>query len=460
MKKFVAGLLAFCMMAGLVTACGKKEDGAVETVEKKDTVKTDDGKIVINLWSFTDEVPKMVDKYIELHPEFGEKYEVKVSITPTTDGAYQPALDTALTGGGADSPDMFCAEAAFVLKYTQGDMSMYAAPYSDLGIDVDKDIADAQIAPYSVDIGTRTADGKVVALGYQATGGAFIYRRSIAKDVFGTDDPAAIADEIGSGSQNWDKFYEAAAKLKENGTPIISGDGDIWHAIENSSEAGWVADDTLVIDGKREAFIDISKDLTDNGWSNQTQDWTEAWYADMAGTSETPCFGFFGPAWLINYTMGEHCDNTYGDWAVCPPPVGFFWGGTWVIANAASSDEVKAGVGELIRWITLDTSETGLQYMWANGTLNGEGGTKDSVASNTVMAKSNGELEFLGGQNMFDVFVPANEYANGKNLTQYDEKINSIWRDQVRQYTAGEATRDEAIENFKTGVAGELGLAV
>ena len=171
MKKFVAGLLAFCMMAGLVTACGKKEDGAVETVEKKDTVKTDDGKIVINLWSFTDEVPKMVDKYIELHPEFGEKYEVKVSITPTTDGAYQPALDTALTGGGADSPDMFCAEAAFVLKYTQGDMSMYAAPYSDLGIDVDKDIADAQIAPYSVDIGTRTADGKVVALGYQATGG-------------------------------------------------------------------------------------------------------------------------------------------------------------------------------------------------------------------------------------------------------------------------------------------------
>ena len=180
----------------------------------------------------------------------------------------------------------------------------------------------------------------------------------------------------------------------------------------------------------------------------------------MAGTSETPCFGFFGPAWLINYTMGEHCDNTYGDWAVCPPPVGFFWGGTWVIANAASSDEVKAGVGELIRWITLDTSETGLQYMWANGTLNGEGGTKDSVASNTVMAKSNGELEFLGGQNMFDVFVPANEYANGKNLTQYDEKINSIWRDQVRQYTAGEATRDEAIDNFKTGVAGELGLAV
>ena len=45
-------------------------------------------------------------------------------------------------------------------------------------------------------IGTRPDDGAVVALGYQATGGAFIYRRSIAKDVFGTDDPAVVAEAI------------------------------------------------------------------------------------------------------------------------------------------------------------------------------------------------------------------------------------------------------------------------
>jgi multiple sugar transport system substrate-binding protein len=74
------------------------------------------------------------------------------------------------------------------------------------------------------------------------------------------------------------------------------------------------------------------------------------------------------------------------------------------------------------------------------------------------MAMSNGELAFLGGQNMFDVFVPANQFANGKNLTQYDETINNIWRDQVRQYTAGNITRDEAIANFKTSVTDQLGI--
>jgi len=149
-------------------------------------------------------------------------------------------------------------------------------------------------------------------------------------------------------------------------------------------------------------------------------------------------------------------EGTYGDWAVCAPPVGFFWGGTWVLANKNS--EKKEAVGQIIDWITLNTEEDGLQYMWANGTLNGEGGTKDCVASGTVMSKSDGSLEFLGGQNMFDAFVPANSYANGKNLTQYDESINQIWRDQVRQYTAGEKDRETAIADFKSTVADKLAI--
>ena len=76
------------------------------------------------------------------------------------------------------------------------------------------------------------------------------------------------------------------------------------------------------------------------------------------------------------------------------------------------------------------------------------------------MAKSNGELDFLAGQNMFDVFVPANAYANGKNMTQYDETINNWWRDAVRQYTAGNLSREEALNAFKQNVADNLDVEV
>ena len=111
-------------------------------------------------------------------------------------------------------------------------------------------------------------------------------------------------------------------------------------------------------------------------------------------------------------------------------PVGFFWGGTWVLAN--KDTKIKATVGDIIKWITLDSSDTGLQYFWANGTLEGPGGTKDTVASGTIMSKSDGTIPFLGGQYMFEAFVPAGKFATGKKLTQYDEKINEPWRGSTR----------------------------
>jgi multiple sugar transport system substrate-binding protein len=443
MKKVMSVMLCLALMMSMMLSLGSASAEA--------------SKGVINLYSFTEEVPGMVQKYIETHPDFG--YTVNSTVVATTDGAYQPALDQALLAGGADAPDIYCAEAAFVLKYTQGDMSSYAAPYADLGIDVAAATKAADIAQYTIDIGTRPSDSALVGLGYQATGGAFIYRRSLAKDTWGTDDPAEIAKKIGPG---WEQFFTAAAELKAKGYGIVSGDGDIWHAFENSSEKGWIVDGKLYLDPAREAFLDNAKILKDNGYSNDTRDWQDAWFADMQGIGAQPIFGFFGPAWLINYVMAGHSggtavgEGTFGDWAVCEPPVGFFWGGTWVLANTNS--EKKEAVGQLINWITLQCDEQGLQYMWANGTLNGEGGTKDTVASGTVMSISNGELAFLGGQNMFDVFVPANQFANGKNLTQYDESINLIWRDTVRAYTAGNLTRDEAIATFKQTVTDQLGI--
>ena len=452
MKKIIALLLCAMMVATLLVGCGKEEAGNNEAASNGE-------KTVINVMAFTDEVPKMVEKYIAMHPE--ENLEIKTTIVATTDGLYQPALDAALKAGGADAPDIYAAEAAFVLKYAQGEGAGFAAAYEDLGIDMSK-VKSAEIAPYSVEIGTRPSDGKVVALGYQATGGAFIYRRSIAKDVWGTDDPATVKAKIGGGSGSWDQFWAAAEELKAKGYGIISGDGDLWHAVENSSPKGWVVDGKLNIDPKREEFLDLSKKLKDNGYHNDTQDWQDAWFADMKGEGEKGILGFFGPAWLINYTIAPNCggeavgQGTYGDWAICESPIGFFWGGTWILAN--KDTQKKEAVANIIEWITLDDSETGLQYMWANGTFNGEGGTKDCVASGTVMAKSNGTLDFLGGQDMFEVFVPANAFANGKNLTPYDETINSKWRDEVRNYTAGNKDRATALADFKTKVAEETGI--
>jgi hypothetical protein len=494
MKKVIAGLLSVAMIAAMAgcnktpaqsttgtTKAGESKPAETtaapaETTTAETTAKATygEGPVHINLWSFTNEVPNMAQKYIQLNPEFGKKYTVDVTIIATTNQSYQPALDAALKNGEVD---MYAAEAAFVLKYTKGDASQFAAAYKDLGIDVDKAVKDAEIAQYTVDIGTRTSDSALVALGYQATGGAMIYRASIAKEVFGSDDAATVEKEVGGGSGKYDTFWKAAAKLKEKGYPIVSGDGDVWHMVENSSSSGWVVDKKLNIAPERQAFFDISKQLVDNGWCNETSDWQPSWFADMKGLPQEgkdnkSAFCFFGPAWLINYSMKDNCGgkeapadgnyagNTFGDWRVCKAPAGFFWGGTWVLASktAAENADKKAGVAELINWITLDASDKGLQYMWANGTFNGEGGTKDCVASGKVMETADGKLDFLGGQNMFPAFIAANANATGKNMTQFDEAINGLFREQVNQYAHGQKSVEDAIKTFKSNVADKLGV--
>lgn len=470
MKRF-AGLFLTCLILISMTLIGcntvrdipdspsigptKAADNANNNVATITDVPDDK---VINVFSPTDELPNMVMKYKELHTDF--PYEIKVFTFPTIDGDFYAILDEFLAKGGENIPDIYCIESSKVMRYSQGDSAKYAAPYKDTGIDVDKLVKEADIAQYVIEMGTNS-DGDIVGLAYLGSGGAFIYRRSIAKAVWGTDEPETIKDKVGPG---WEKFFEAAAKLKAKGYGIVSGDGDIWHSIENGSDMPWVLNGKLYIDPKREAFLDYAKELIDKGYSNNTIDWTDEWYADMKGTGEKQIFGFFGPSWLVNYVLQYNCggqmigEGTYGDWAVCEPPVGFFWGGSWIYVNKDSKH--KEVIGDIFKWITLDSSDTGLQYSWANGTYDGNNGVMQTVSSGTVMKKTSGTLDFLGHQSMFDIFDKASKLANGKNKSEYDESINMYWRDQVSEYAAGNKTREQAIADFKQKVKDNLNIEV
>jgi len=415
------------------------------------------GQQTLNVWAFTPEVPDMITRYMELNPDFATRYNVNTTIIATDGGGYQLALDTALQGGGNDAPHLFVAEAAFVVRYTQGDMARYALPFADLGIeDLQGKLNAAQIAQYTIDIGSR--DGNLVGLAYQATGSAVIYRRSIAQAVWGTDDPDVVASHIGPG---WDKFLAAAEEVSAAGYSMVSGAGDVWQAVRNTG-GPWIVNGALDIHPDRMAMFDYAHTLYNNNLMNDAAAWGEAWFADMSGTGARPAFCFLGPAWLINYVMAGNAGDTYGDWAICVPPVGFTWGGSWLIPSTHVNDNVRDGIRELLEWITLDTSDSGLQNHWANGTLfpleEGDTATGDTVASATVMARANGEIEFLSGQNMFDVFIPAGEFADGSLFTQYDEDLNSEFIDRAMDYARGDLTRDDALAAFRTFASEFLGL--
>lgn len=457
-KETAAAMLVMSVALVLISCANgsnNSDSGAGNNPKSKETV--------INLWSFTDEVPGIVEKYMYLHPDV----KFKLNTTIANQKQYEAVLDAALKNGEVD---IYTTETKNVMKYTQGDMAKYAATYDSLGINTAKAITDAEIAQYTVDIGTNK-EGKVVGLGYQSTAGCFIYRRSVAKKVFGTDDPESIQGIIGGGTDSWNKLLEdsntsAASKLASAGVAVLSGDGDLWQVLQVTGDKGWIVDNKLYMDPAREDFIDYAKLFHDGGRTNLSRIFTTSWTDDMNDNGAKPCFGFFGPAWLINYTIAQNCVNkysqsytTFGDWAICKPPVGFYWGGTWIHASklAEKDNAKKEVIKKLIEWITLDTSEDGLMYQWASGTFQwryGKGAfpsdnIKDTVCSATVMKKVDGSIDILKGQNMFDYYIPANQMANGKNLTIYDSILNEAWYTQVKSYVNGEKTREQAIADFK-----------
>lgn len=438
---------------------GDTPTGSSDNVNKDPEIITDppDDK-VINVFCASDEVYRIIMRYKELNPDF--PYEIKPYSFATADVDFHVALNESLEAGGSRMPDIYCIGSGHVMEYIHGDMAMYATPYRDLGIDVESLAKEADIPRYVIDMGSN-ADGQVVALSYQGTGSAFIYRRSIAKTVWGTDDPEIIRDKIGPG---WDRFLEAAADLKVRGYVMVSGYDDLWFPMAASAENPWIVDGKLHIDSYREAFLDLAKQFHDRGYTNNTTTWLTEWYDGMKDTGPKKVFGYFGPSWMVNYVITNNCggkqpgEGTYGDWAVCEPPAGFFWGGFWVFVNKNS--EHKEVLGDLIRWITLDSSETGLQYSWASGTFDGNGRVRDAVTSGTVMGNVPGEIDFLGGQDMFEVFDKTARLASGKNRTMYDEAIDLYWLAAAREYAEGGKTKEQVIADFKQKVKDQLDIIV
>ena len=420
-----------------------------------DDLRTDsEGRYIINARAFTDEVPNAAALFMYLNPDLAERYYFEFTIISDQDNAYAIALDPALESGGADMPHLFTAESAFVLRYSQGTMASHAMPYSELIPDLDARISDAGIAPFTVEIGTR--EDEVVGLAFQSTGGAMIYRRSIAESVFGTDDPDEIARI--TGENGWSSFLDAARQLESAGYAAVVGAGDLWQAIRTTGSP-WVVDGELVIDPARAEMMELHYALYQEDLMLDGGAWSDDWFGAMGGTGDREVFSFFGPAWLINHVMVGNVGDTYGDWAVTVPPAGFFWGGTWTMVNNDTPEELHEVLGAFLEWLTLDATTEGFQYMFANGTFTTalyEAGiisdqpniTKDVVASSVVMDIADGHISMLGDQDMFAVFAPAASYATGAALTEYDIQINDWFLDQSELYAIGEKSRDDAIRDF------------
>ena len=448
LKALVVLALAFAMVFTMAGCGGGSEGGSEGGGEASE------GGKVLNIWCWNDEFQSRFNDY---YPEVKEVAEdkstttlndgttVKWTINPNENNNYQDKLDEALLkqadAAADDKIDIFLVEADYALKYVDADVTM---DVKELGL-TDDDMA--QQYQYTKDIVTDS-NGAQKGTTWQATPGLFAYRRSIAKDVLGTDDPEQVQEAL----SDWAKFDEVAAKASEKGYKMLSGYDDAYRTFSNNVAAPWVDGDTVKVDENIVKWIDQTKDYTDKGYNNKTSLWDENWAADQGPAGKV--FGFFYSTWGINFTLlgnsletpvdqggkEEVGNGIYGDYAVCYGPQPYYWGGTWICAAAGTdnADIVKDVMlkltcdKEIMKKITEDTQDY----------------TNNQEAMQEI-ADSDFASDFLGGQNHIALFVEAAKNIDMSNAGPYDQGLNESIQTAFRDYFDGNVDFDKAKANFE-----------
>lgn len=367
------------------------------------------------------------------------------------DNAYQNALDAALPETGAKKAvDMFLVEADYALKYVNGS---YAEDVKGVIGLTDTDLANQY--KYTQDIVTDS-NGVLKGVSWQACPGLFAYRRSIANDVLGSDDPdtvqAAIAD--------WDKFNALAPTMKTAGYKMLSGYDDSYRAFSNNITTKLVdSSDIIQMESNPQinAWIDQTKTFTTNEYNNKSILWDTQWAADQGEGGDV--FGYFYSTWGINFSLKGYAikdteaaeelgNGTYGDWAVCQGPASYYWGGSWLCA-AKSTDQPEL-VKDIMKAFTCNSE---IMTQITKDTLDFTNNKPAMVALGNDATFGPANCGIIGGQNHISLFVAAADKIAMDYTSPYDQGLNENIQTAMHDYFAGTVDKATAWANFYTKIA-------
>ena len=431
MKKALAVLLALVLVSGAssVFAAPKASNG---------------GK-VLNIYVWNDEFQTRFKDYFEKAGLIPKGVTVNWVITANQNNAYQDKLDASLLAQDKakadDKIDLFLVEADYALKYVNTDYTLDVI--KDVGLSK-TDIS--QMYKYTKDIMTSNK-GVLKGVSWQATPSGLIYRRSVAKELFGSDDPATVQAALGS----WDKFDAAAAAAKAKGYFMVSGYDDDFRVFSDNMTAPWVDKNGKInVDPSIMKWIDQTKMYTDKGFNNKASLWSPESAAGAAGK----VFSYFGPSWFIDFCLAGWTkadakgpdalgNGTWGDWAFCKGPQGFSWGGTWLCAAAGTDnkDLVKA----IMKKLTVDKATLVTIAKEKGDFTNNE-------AAMAEIAKSDYKNMFLGGQNHVSYLLDSAKGIDRSKITAYDQGMNETIQASFKEYFDGKVTKEKALENFYVAI--------
>ncbi len=451
MKKLTALILSLLMVLSLAACGGSGNDSAKDnsgTPSNSDTngSSTSGGKADdIVLWTLSNDLKQFAERY---EAETGNHVEVVVFDSADFQTKIMQTLGTK-----SKDVDVFVGEPQMLPNFYEAG---FCADLSALDGEVKSRLVD-----YTYEAGCDE-DGVLRAISYQACPGSVIYRRDLAQEVFGTDDP----DEIGKLFSSFSAIEDTAAKLKDKGYTIF-GDTGALRWFSNSSNP-WVKDGEIIVDQDRLDYFDCAVNLYQNNQVAFATEWSAPWYASMAGPlpvlqdgddvwgmdkdqlmneaagggdGTTQVFSYVMPSWgaLI---VRDNAEGNKGKFGVCSGVCSFFGGGTFLTINEFSQH--KEAAQQFVEFCTLNDDTAQWWLTASNG---------DVVNNKAVLeANKDFENESFGNQKTYAFYAKEMESIDYGLITGYDDACKDAFGKAIIHVQKGEMSKEDALKEFYTTV--------
>lgn len=261
---------------------------------------------------------------------------------------------------------------------------------------------------------TTDANGKVFALHEAIDPSGIAYKRDLAKQYLGTDDPAELQEMFSS----YDAYVEKGKEVAE----ASNGEVFLFHSGQAVAEWLYFASTVPNANGKTinltEKFTDVLGKLIalrDAGAVDTYQNGTPEANATYSDDKHIfyPC-----PDWAISYYIKPNDPEGAGNWGMIKAPAGYQHGGTAMGITSASTEAQKKAAYDFILFCISDPEGATVMkdnagYITPDSRINGDG----------TFAKRSDE-DFFGGQDISTLlYVDICDQLSFPTPTAYDNDI-------------------------------------
>lgn len=292
----------------------------------------------LTMWGWDENYYKtMTTAFNKIYPN------VKFEYTPVANGDLLQKYQTALAAG-TELPDIGWSIVDSRAKVYELDMwePLNKAPYNfDINGVFD------YLKPIMVN-----STGDVCGIEQSVAPAGMAYRKDLAKEYFGTDDPQKLAEML----PTWDAFIEKGIEVKEKSAGKVymwTGIADAQQFIRNQNDTPWIQDDKINMTAGLTKSIDLATKFRDAGIVDTLEAWSPAWYASFGEGKHM----FAGCAtWTSQFVIqpNDTTGKTEGHWGLMSAPEGnISWGGTTLGITKTAKDKPLAW--EFIKFATVST---------------------------------------------------------------------------------------------------------